>query len=493
MGITTKFTLVLAALGLLLFGGSGLLMFRAEQTELNRAIERETALLGRSLQAAAEQALQAEDPAALSHLLAAVAARPALAPVTRVAVFSVAGEVMAGRIGTDASHVPPMTDELVLRRIDDADGEPLLLASLPLRPQADSGVDTVAATLVIERPLSDMVAELQRMQRDVVLTVLLFAVLSGVVGLVLGSVLVSQPLARLRRALQRVQAGDLGAQLPSRRAQDEVGMLTEEFNRMVAALREARERLDGETEANLALQRDLQRAEKLITIGQLSAGLAHEIGSPLQVLGGRARQLAGRADLPADARSHAETIARQSERIAGIVQQLLSYARRRPRQLRRLDPGQTARDLVAFLEFDARRRDVTLRCELAPDLPTLHSDPDQIQQILFNLVTNALQATPAGGEVVVELLPAGSEQSEQALRIHVRDTGHGIAEADRPRLFEPFFTARPEGDGVGLGLAVVRSLVEEHGGSIELESAPGQGCEFRVSLPPVHPAVEGDR
>jgi signal transduction histidine kinase len=249
---------------------------------------------------------------------------------------------------------------------------------------------------------------------------------------------------------------------------------------MVNALRDARHRLDEETEARVRIQSGLQRADKLITIGQLSAGLAHEIGSPLQVLSGRARLLVDHAGDPGTVHRNAMVLVSQADRIAGIVDQLLKHARQRPMAMGAIDLVSLARTVADFLALEARRRGITLHLSHGPDIPPLTGDGDRLQQVVLNLLTNAFRATPRGGQVTMSI--EGSRDSG-VVRLRVTDTGPGVAVEIHSRLFEPFFTTRAAEGGTGLGLAVVKAIVTDHGGSVSFSSRPGGGASFWVELP----------
>jgi signal transduction histidine kinase len=246
---------------------------------------------------------------------------------------------------------------------------------------------------------------------------------------------------------------------------------------MVDTLAEARQRIDHETEARLRLERGLQGIDKMVTIGQLSAGLAHEIGSPLQVLSARGSALATRSADP-ETRRQAEILVEQTARITRIVDQLLSFGRRRPPVIAPRDLARPVRTVLELLDGEARRRGVALELAVDDGDHTIEADEDQLQQIVLNLVRNALAATPSGGRITVRIEAApGLAQ----VRLIVRDTGPGIPPELQGRLFEPFFTTRASEGGTGLGLAVVRAIVTDHGGTITASSE--HGAEFIVSFP----------
>lgn len=483
--VSTRFTLTIGLTGLAFFGALGAYQLRVERRDLFRAVERETRLLGRTLRVAAENAQRDSQSQDIFETLQAVHESD---PPIDMVVFDALGSVIARSGG--AREVDPSVADCgatavaarasVLRR--DPQGEPVrILLALPLLDDAGSHVGGI----VMVRPLDDLREDLARTRRAIVVTVALFAALTAALGRLLGAAYIARPLARLTARMRQVRAGEFPSKLPEGRP-DEIGLLAQEFHAMLDDLREARSRLVQETESRARLERGLERVDKLATIGQLSAGLAHEIGSPLQVLHGRARALLARPADQEDVRRNAQILVEHSERIARIVERLLSFARRRPPSfaLVRLEP--TVRRVLDLLEVEARRRQVRVRMRAGDEPLGLLADADQLQQVVLNLVKNALEATPPGGEIEVELEKgalAGADGALPSVRIVVTDTGRGMSEDVCRRIFEPFFTTRPQEGGTGLGLVVARAIARDHGGELTAASNPGLGTRMTVELP----------
>ncbi|GMV44292.1 MAG: hypothetical protein AMXMBFR64_60080 [Myxococcales bacterium] len=480
MRISLKISGAIALAGLVLFGSYGLWLVASERQELEAALRRELGLLGRTLQVAVENALrdrQLQDVTETLELLERVD------PLVDVFLHGPAGELVAASSGALATAASGRALAAVQRggaHSWELDTEPPRLAlGLPL---LDDRGGTLGA-LVVSTPLASLQADVASTRRAVATTVALFVVVAASVGLLVGTVLIGRPLARLVHAMRRVRGGDLGAELVARR-RDEVGEVAREFNAMLDELVAARLQLSEAADARLRFDRALQQADKLIAIGQLSAGLAHEIGSPLQVLGGRARMLDGAAEDPARVRATSAILVAQVERIGRIVQQLLSYARRRPAVIGPVALEGPVREVLDLVQYDARRRGVYVRLDAEPGL-VAQADADQVQQVVLNLVSNALAVTPSGGEVGVSLESAvveGPGGARRAVRIAVEDTGPGIPDDMQERLFEPFFTTRAAEGGTGLGLSVVKSIVTEHGGAVRFRSSP-VGARFEVDIP----------
>jgi signal transduction histidine kinase len=325
------------------------------------------------------------------------------------------------------------------------------------------------------RPLDDLVADLERTRWRMIWLVLVFGCVTSVIGLSLGTLYISRPARAVLEGIRHVRDGDFHARIPKRH-DDEIGVLVDEFNEMAGVLEEARQRAQQASEAHFRLERGLQRVDKMITIGQLSAGVAHEIGSPLQVLRGRASALRDSTSDP-EVRRQAQILVEQTDRISRIVEQLLSFGRRRPATLARCKLSEPVKSVVELLAGEAKRAGVTLTV-VSSDLE-IDADADQLQQIVLNLVRNALAVTPRGGTIEVR----ASEDTAEMVRLVVRDSGPGISPEMKAKLFEPFFTTRASEGGTGLGLAVVRSIVLDHGGTVSVQSELGHGAEFTVTLP----------
>ncbi|MBX3461648.1 MAG: HAMP domain-containing protein [Planctomycetes bacterium] len=316
--------------------------------------------------------------------------------------------------------------------------------------------------------------------------------------------LVVRPVSALRRATQRIAAGDLAIDAPPAR-NDEIGDLARDFERMATELRHSRaalqamadgleaevQRQTGHLERALADLRashdQLAQAERLAALGTLAGGIAHEFHNVIGGIRGCAEELR-EEEQDADRRETLAVITRAADRATGIVQQLLRFARHAVAPSAEVDLATVAADAVRLCEPAARRQGVRIERDL-PAGALVHGDADALHQVFVNLCTNALQAMPEGGRLRLTL-----RADAGGARIEVADTGVGIAAADLPRVFEPFFTTRSgERDqarrGTGLGLSVSYGIVAAHGGRLEVTSVPGQGTTFVVWLPRRSPAA----
>ena len=228
------------------------------------------------------------------------------------------------------------------------------------------------------------------------------------------------------------------------------------------------------------LEERLNQTERLAELGTLASGMAHEIGTPMNVILGRAENLMRRTDDEATKHTLGIIIS-QVERITRLMNQLLTFARRRPIERRPTDLKKTIEDALEVIQERLTSHHVNLEASFAGSLPAVYADSDQISQVLLNLFINAIHAMPDGGVLRVHVM-----QKDGALRIIVADSGCGISEKDLPQIFKPFFTTKEVGKGTGLGLTVVHGIIQDHGGSISVQSKPGEGTAFTIDLPLAH-------
>ncbi|MBP6702440.1 MAG: PAS domain-containing protein [Vicinamibacteria bacterium] len=228
----------------------------------------------------------------------------------------------------------------------------------------------------------------------------------------------------------------------------------------------------------VALERQVQQTEKMVAVGLLAAGVAHEVNTPLTGISSYTQLLRSQMD-PKDARIQwLDKIEKQTFRGARIVSNLLNFARAGGSDDASLDLTKVVGDVLSLVEHQLEGAKVRVIKELAPDLPAVVGSENKIQQVLFNLILNARDAMPSGGWLTLKTSVDGRD-----VVVEVSDTGQGIPEADLPRIFDPFFTTKDVGQGTGLGLAVSYGIVQEHGGSIQASSSRGQGTRFEVRLP----------
>jgi signal transduction histidine kinase len=304
----------------------------------------------------------------------------------------------------------------------------------------------------------------------VLITVVGFAILLCFVLLSVLLVLVQHPLEELMATISRIHRGDLSARVDFAKRDDDIGQLGQQFNEMVERLAQNREEIED------LHKREMARAEHLATLGELAAGLAHEIRNPLAGIAGVVDVMS--KELPADGPSRAimGDVQKEVLHIQDILNDLLSYARPRPPDFHPSDLNATVEQAVLLGRQQVLTKPIQIQFNANPSLPKVDHDPTLIQQVVLNLLINAIQAILKEGKIDVRL-----SQEQDCAVIHVDDTGRGISPDALPKILKPFFTTRSEGTGLGLSLA--NSIVHSHGGRIEVASVLKKGTQFKVCLP----------
>jgi two-component system NtrC family sensor kinase len=326
-----------------------------------------------------------------------------------------------------------------------------------------------------------------------ILAVLIIAVLSWVfVWRVVG-----RPIRFLKDGTERLSQGDLGYQLDVR-SNNEVGDLAHSFNGMSLQLRSANEEIvswartleDRVEEKTHELKRahdHVLHVEKMASVGKMAAVVAHEINNPLSGILTYAKLLRkwlDRRETETEKREEAlqclDLIASESRRCGDLVKNLLTFSRTAPINLQPTELNPVIERSVLLVRHQFEMNGVQLQLNLAANLPIVQCDPAQIEQVLLALVMNAIDAMPRGGNLWIS---TRLNDKADEVQIRVRDDGSGIPPDILPQIFEPFLTTKEAGHGVGLGLAISHSIVERHGGHIEVESQYGKGTEFLIHLP----------
>lgn len=318
--------------------------------------------------------------------------------------------------------------------------------------------------------------------------------------IVLGYVLsqsIAKPILKLKRVSQAVAQGDLNQRSGFQRS-DEIGDLASGFDLMTSRLRrrtaqaarlyqETLQRNEELARANARLQetqQQLLQSEKLAAIGELTAGIVHDVKNPLAVIKGLAEELQEEEGLTSEVIKQLSTIRDSATRASQIVSDLLKFARQATPEMRNQNVNDTIRAAVRLTDFLARKGQVEVGLELLPDPMMIVYDATQIEQVLVNLIRNSIQAMPNGGRIQIEC-----KRTENGIAILVKDTGIGIPEQNLKRIFDPFFTTKPEGEGTGLGLSVSYGIISRHHGRIEVASKIGKGTIFTIQLPVEQPLV----
>jgi two-component system NtrC family sensor kinase len=308
-------------------------------------------------------------------------------------------------------------------------------------------------------------------------------------------VVVRNPLRALQAGTERVAKGELGFHIPVN-SNDEAGELAQSFNEMSSRLQLAQaeitawahtleDRVEEKTRELKQAHQHMVQVEKMATIGKMAAVVAHEINNPLSGIltysrvvkrwiqnnfasAPRTEEMSGSLDL----------IASESKRCGELVKNLLSFSRITPMNLEWSDLSQVIDRCVRLVQHKMDMAGIQLNLALANELPPVHCDPNQIEQVVLAMVINAIDAMPQGGNLWIST----RLETATSVELIIRDDGMGIPDEHLPHIFEPFYTSKESG-GSGLGLAISQNIVERHGGSIAVHSVPGQGTSFKILLP----------
>jgi len=329
--------------------------------------------------------------------------------------------------------------------------------------------------------------------------------------------LVGNPIRKLVEAMSRAEQGDLETEAHIQ-SKDELGKLGQNFNRMLKTIRETHEqniqllrqvsqfneeltrKIEAATselakrndelrllnEALFESQRQLGQSEKLAAVGQVTATMAHQIGTPLNSISGYIQLIRQDGNLLPKDQDRFKIIESQLDRLADSVKNLLSFTRQPKPQLKSLEVNEVLEELIHLSEPWFLARNVKIATHLSPNLPPVFGDPTHLQTLFLNLITNAVDAMPKGGALMIKTRQVPSPLSStdgKSLEISIADTGIGITEESKKRIFEPFFTTKKMGEGTGLGLSICEKIIKEHFGRIELESEVGKGSTFFIFLP----------
>lgn len=322
--------------------------------------------------------------------------------------------------------------------------------------------------------------------------------------------LIYVPLRDLELGAKKLAYGDFDHAIPIRGA-DEFGSLARSSNVMMAALRKSRQestqwvqtleqKVKERTQDLHLAEAEVARGEKLASIGQLAAGIAHELNNPLT--GVLTFTYLLRKKMP-DGSQDAEDldlVIRETKRCASIIKRLLDFAREKVPEKNAADINQLVEETVRFVERSVALQRIEIAMDLDPDLPQVLVDYDLIKQVIMNILVNAKQAIEEHGNILVQTrfhegrkMPGSGDQLTPTIEVAISDTGCGIPKADLQRIFDPFFTSKEVGKGTGLGLSVSYGILQSHGGEIKVESTVGEGSTFRIFLPTNLPVRDIER
>lgn len=484
MRLTLKITIAVLLSVALLFSLHSYLSIQRERAQLQERLSREARHLGQSLKVMLTEIWRMGGERAAIRFLDTTSLVSSPVRVHWVWVDGPGSERYRPQVPRDKLTALDRGEILSLL-LESRDGRDFLVTYLPVRTARGR-----LGAIELSEPLDELRGYVRESLRRSAL-LLAATIGSGLLLMaVLGSFWVNQPVRRLAEQAERIGTGDFSTAVTVS-GRDELAGLAGTIDRMRSQLAESRAAEQEATEAKLEALEKLRHTERLATLGRLSAGMAHELGTPLNVIAGRAKLIAGQQLSPDESQRSARIIGEQAERMTAIMRQLLDFARRGQARKQPVELNGLISGVVELLAPTARKQAVDLSWQTAAGPLTVDADPGQLQQVLLNLAMNGIQAMPDGGPLLLQLMRQeaatgpGAEAAESGpwCMIRVEDRGLGIAPQDLPHIFDPFFTTKEVGQGTGLGLSIAYGIVEEHGGWIEVASIPGEGSVFTVFLP----------
>ncbi len=373
--------------------------------------------------------------------------------------------------------------------------DPVFSFTLPFKDSAGQimgGISILQHTSFVED-------DIRKGEWDIFITI--FILTAATVGMTLFVTRrwVALPIAQLMNGIKNLSKGNLNTQIDLKRG-DEFSALAGAFNQLAIDLKTAQVKIIQEAESRLQLERELRQSEKLAIVGQLASGLAHDIGTPLNIISGRAELIRRRLEEKEEAQKNLNIIVQQTEKITKIIQQLLGFVRKKWPEQKQLNVGFLLETTLELFDYLIRKQGVKVVKDVVSPLPPVMGDMDQLNQVFSNLFLNAIQAMPQGG--TLRLSASQKRISKEGLNegkrfyieVGIEDTGVGMRKDVLMKIFDPFFTTKEEDKGTGLGLTVSQGIVEDHDGWIDVESEIGKGSVFKVYLPSLQEAKgEGER
>lgn len=283
--------------------------------------------------------------------------------------------------------------------------------------------------------------------------------------------IISRPLQRITLAAVQVTNGAYGTEVDMRRSNDEIGLLADSFNEMSRKMAEDIRQLR-------ILNEQLIKTEKLVALGTLSAGIAHEVNNPLASISSLVQIINSKQPQDEETKEMLRLISTQINRISRVTKDMSDFARMQPSAKTIVNFNEVIEKSLRLALFDKTFQKLEIVRDFDPNLPVILADDDQFQQVFLNFLLNARDAMPSGGTLTIQ-----TSNEAETIRIAFRDTGSGVEESIRQNLFDPFFTTKKTGRGTGLGLSICFSIVNGHGGSIEVSSNSPHGAAFIITLP----------
>lgn len=458
---------------------TGYVALRVWEQEVEARMKRDLEVVARAIQLPLSHAMERERPGGINQALESAFA---IGSVYSASAYDLEGEEIASAGYRDPEPEKGKFTDLALEGSRQGEygrmGKRRVYSYfVPLKDSRDQ----TSGLLRLTRRERDFQRYLRQVRFHAVLWLGLAAVLMCVLVLFGQHMALGRYFRRFTDGMQRISKGDSEYRL-LQSGPKEIASLAGSFNQMVDSIQRAEQEIRRNQREQQALEQRLRQSEKLAAIGQLAAGVAHELGTPLATVSGIAQRFQRKLDGNANAGKAFANIRAEVNRMEVIIRQLLDFSHSQQLHRRRLNPLAIAKSALAAVTDEAARRSVTLRNRGGPPDAVFRADPVRVEQALVNLLLNAIQA---GDHIEVTL---ESRTEDDFVVFTVSDSGPGISEEIQPRMFEPFFTTKRVGEGTGLGLAVVHGVAEEHSGRVVVGRSDLGGARFDLYFP-----VGGDR
>ena len=533
--LTVRLTIALGLAAGTILMAAGLWNLRLQRSHLTKLVMTAATERAEDIRRATRAAMMRNNPGEVRLIIEAVADQPS---IDRIRLYDKKGRI---RTSSEAREIGTLVDtvaeqcvvchqqtqplEAVERRdktriFTQPDGSRVLGVIAPIRNElacteaachAHPASQKVLGVLDLQLSLAGVDQALATSERQMILSLLGTTVAVLTLGWFLTWRMVLKPVGKLTEAASRVVAGELTTHIPAA-SEDEIGEMTEAWNTMIARLGRAQivlerwnktleQKVDEKTQELEKAHQQMLQVEKMASLGKLAAVVAHEINNPLTGIGTYAhllrKRLARATDdevgqvsaLGDETDQILKLIEGESARCGKIVRSLLLFSRTPGPSLADTQLEPLLERCRLLLQPQADRAEVRLALEVQADLPEISCDASQIQQMILALVLNAIEATPAGGSVTIS---SQFDGSTDGVVLRVVDSGRGIPADQLHHIYEPFYTTKEEGRGIGLGLAVVYGIVNRHHGSIDVHSPPGSGTRFTIELPLRQPLADDE-
>jgi two-component system, NtrC family, sensor kinase len=479
MRLSIKLLLAFMAIMLLMIGVSGMMSFNREVKYLENDLRDRLSVQAHQLAILCAEVWHHAGEARAAHMLDSLNLQQPMFTARLVKLEEASDHVQAPAVHSERLKALLRGKHFSL--FEDENERQRLLAYAPVVVNNEQ-----VGAVEVSQPMKVVRAYTRGTAMNVAVLSMLLVLVGFAVVVPIGMALVARPVQRLIDKTRKIGQGDLQGNL-ALKGHDEFTELAQAINQMCENLGQAQKHAQQETERRIDALHQLRHTERLATLGQISSGIAHELGTPLNVISGRAKILVQEALSKDEVAENARTIVMQVERVTGIIREFLDFARRPQLQGQPVNIADAIQRTMRLLEPLAKKSQVEMRFTGAAADATVKGDRNQLQQVFSNIMMNAVQVMTAGGAITVacriDTRDIDPRRGVRCVVVDMRDTGPGVAPGDREKIFEPFYTTKDPGKGTGLGLSIARDIVRDHGGDITVGGEPGGGAVFSVVLP----------